>query len=192
MSYNGPNSPAAAANDTSLGELTWGNPSWCYSSNDLYSYTSFAPDAYQVYTYSYYLKATNFGFTIPEDSVIKGIVANVERKQAVSNPIYGVSDYAVQLCKAGVLGGTNKAAGGWPSVDTIQQYGSSTDLWGLSLTAEDVMNSGFGIGISAYFGGISSGSMDASTIYAYVDHITLTVYYTPHISYQVIQIHDEI
>lgn len=194
MSLVGPNSSGWAANDMTVGGLAWVNPANVYSSNNVYASISYSPDVYLPYTTSYYLKATNFNFNIPVNSTILGIVAKIEKKKYTTVINHDVIDYSVKLCKAGIVGGNNKAkAGFWPSSNGIYQYGGASDLWGLSLTAADIMNSGFGIAISASIGDIYYvGGVYGNTVYGYIDHINLTVYFQAHIPYQIIQIHDEI
>lgn len=70
----GPNSPTGGADDSSVGTITWSNPTRIVSSND--SYATAGLDDNQI---SHYLKATNFGFSIPSGAVINGITAEIEK-----------------------------------------------------------------------------------------------------------------
>jgi hypothetical protein len=78
------------------------------------------------------------------------------------------------LVKGGVIGGTNRAAGGgWPANDAYSSYGGSADLWGRTWSAADINNSNFGVAVSAT---VSAGLV-ALTMNTLVDHIRITVYF---------------
>lgn len=117
-------------------------------------------------TASQYLKATNFGFTIPGGSVIEGIVVEIERKGSVANQS---EDNRVRIVKAGAIGATDKAsAADWPTSDAYASYGLFNDLWGETWTAAEINASDFGVAISAY--ALANGTSS-------IDHIRITVYY---------------
>jgi hypothetical protein len=109
------------------------------------------------------------GFNVPAGATIKGIEVDVYRGALRSN---AVTDVTVQLLKAGVAAGSNKATGGfWPFIPppTVQVgsfqfnvdyrvpgtggieqvYGGPTDMWGTSWTPTDINDAGFGIQIVA-------------------------------------------
>jgi hypothetical protein len=100
------------------------------------------------------LKVTGLGLGVPAGATIKGVQVTVFRG---ANRSGAVTDTTVQLLKAGVAAGSNKALSGfWPQIawdsyviprtggiKTI--YGSNTDLWGTTLTPTDINNSGFGV-----------------------------------------------
>jgi hypothetical protein len=100
------------------------------------------------------LKVTGLGLGVPAGATVKGVQITVFRG---ANRSSAVSDVTVQLLKAGVAAGSNKAlAGFWPQIAwdsyVIPQsggiktsYGSNTDLWGTTLTPTDVNNAGFGV-----------------------------------------------
>jgi hypothetical protein len=69
--------------------------------------------------------------------------------------------------------GDNKADAGteWPTTDTNKDYGSSSELWGTTLSVDDVNQVSFGVGVS----GVSSGDDDGE---AHVDAIWMAIYYT--------------
>jgi hypothetical protein len=117
---------------------------------------------------------TNFGFSVPSNATICGVVATVKKKAANVNTLSTVFDNSVKLVKAGVVSGTNKAlVGNWTTTNTAFTYGGDADLWGLSLTPADVNASNFGIAFSASLSGTIS-LIPSSQI----DNIQLTVYYT--------------
>lgn len=146
------------ANATGIGTYSWANPT-VITANDLYEADSYCP--------TQYLKATNFGFSIPSDAIIEGIVVGIERRCIYSN---SALDATVKLVKNNVIVGTNNASSAyWPSSSTVASYGSSSDLWGETWTYSDINSSNFGVVTSA------SGS---PVNHVYVDYISITVYYS--------------
>jgi hypothetical protein len=114
------------------------------------------------------IQAGNFGFSIPSGSTIDGIVIEFEKKATYSAS--NVSESVVKLVKAnGSVGTTNKAAGGyWSLTESYVSYGSSSDLWGDTWTAEDINDADFGVVMNMY----------AYDDVGKIDHVRCTVYYT--------------
>src|SRR6266699_419037 len=168
MAYIGPNSPSTAVNDTSLSGDAWTNPTDAEALDATYAYAS---DTNPANTNS--LKATIYGFTVPAGSDIQGIVVEVTR-HASSNGVNNVTDYAVKIVKPdGSIGIVNRAdtVSLWPTSDAAASYGSPSDLWGESWTADDINNANFGAAFAA--------NLNPDTIVtAYVDYISVTVYYS--------------
>jgi len=143
----------------------WSNPTNIYTSNNVYA--SKGLDGDEV---THWLRATDFGFTIPDDVTIDGIIVEIERR---CNEEYG-ADYAMKIVKAGSEQGIDHvSATEWPQTDTYESYGSSSDKWGLTWTVGQINSHLFGASISAIY-------EDDPEFYAtfYVDHIRITVYYT--------------
>jgi len=146
------------------GDETWEDLNNAKTSDDNCATTVVNPG----YDYdSYYLKATNFGFSIPMSSLIKGIKVEIER--------YGQStkDKNLKIIKAdGNYGDENKAdtINYWSSGDpgTYVTYGGTTDLWSETWTATNINNANFGVGLQ-----VRVEDLDG----AYVDHIRITIYY---------------
>jgi hypothetical protein len=159
----GPNSPSSVVDDSSTGTVAWTNPQNATNSDNVYASVALKNQT------SHYLKATGFGFNIPSGSTINGIVVEVERYATNAN----ITDNSVVIVKNGNLGTTNRAGGAWSTTEGYVTYGSSTDLWGTTWTAEDINASNFGVAISA------KDTTANKTYTAYVDHIRITVYYTP-------------
>lgn len=166
MASQGPNSAGTGANDASVGSRAWNNPSNIVSSNNT---RAFAANAN-----TQYLKATNFGFSIPGGATIDGIVVEIERycTDSASN---NAKDLEVKIVKGGSIQSTNRAdlASNWPLSDAYATYGSSTDLWGTTWTDSDINSSSFGVVIRADIVNFGKG-----TVLAEVDHVRITVYYT--------------
>ncbi len=161
----GPNDGGTFVSDDSIGTDDWSNPSNASASDDTFTIAGLDDET------SEYLVATNFSFSIPDGATIRGIKARVEKH---GNAFFGspddeVDDYAVRIVKAGTIGSTDRSDGGWSVFDTVDVYGSGTDLWGLSWTADDINASNFGFAIAGTTDGDQSG---------YIDHITLQVYYS--------------
>ena len=162
----GPDSPGTAADDNAVGTVAWTNPDNAKVSDD--TYAQGAATGASIYTH--YLKATNFGFSIPSGATIDGIIVEIEKK-GVGTGFF--RDEAIKIVKSdGSIGTTNKAIGdNWPTTEAYVSHGASDDLWSESWTAEDINNSNFGVVIQTYI-------QTELTTYTRVDHIRITVYYT--------------
>ncbi|MBI4305247.1 MAG: hypothetical protein HY678_02910, partial [Chloroflexi bacterium] len=157
---------AGTGADAGGGSATWSNPGNITGSDD-----SRATAAYP--NPSNNLDATNFGLSIPSGATINGVQVSIEKGTTVNSGAT-VTDTTVRLLKAGAVVGDNKASGtAWPIADANATYGGSSDLWGTSWTAGDFTPSGFGVRISA-----SQSGGDSSHTIA-VDHVRITVYFTP-------------
>ncbi len=160
------------ANDTAVGTYTWGSPDNSKVSDNTYSSVSWSLTGI---FYTYYLKATNFGFAIPSGATINGVTVSIERKASHSASSRRVNDSIIKLVKGGTVSGDNKSAGAqWPTTEATDTFGGASDLWGLTLTDTDVNDSTFGVVLSAQIlkpvgKGLSSGS---------VDFISITITYT--------------
>src|SRR5262245_46069990 len=155
----GPSAPATVDNDPSTGTNPWAVPEEAAISDDSGALIS-SPDAIA----SYYLKATDFGFAIPNGAVIEGIQVDLERKGA------SAFDRHVRIVKAGVVGATDKSLpGNWMTlVDVVVTYGGPNDLWGETWTAADINSSNFGFALSVF-------TADGIAV---VDAISVTVFYS--------------
>lgn len=150
------------ANDATVGTIDWDTPSNASASDN-----ARASAVLLITEVTKYLKATNFGFAIPTGSTIRGIVVEVEKSSAVG---VTVEDNSVKIVKGGTISGTEKAvAGAWSDTDAYTTYGSATDLWGVTWTAEDINLSTFGVVVAA-------DATAAGT--ARIDHIRITIHYT--------------
>ena len=164
MATSGPNYGATAADDASVGVRTWSNTGNVFASDDSYASVTNIQSAT-----SHYLKVTNFGFSIPTDATIDGILVEWERRE----PSGVTVDNSVKIVKGGTITGTDKSVGAaWPSTDAFNSYGGSSDLWGTTWTASDINSSDFGCVISC----VRSGAESVQT--AFVDSVRITVYYT--------------
>jgi len=163
----GPNSPASGAVDTSFGSITWTNPG-NITANDTSRATLNAAQSD-----SYYLKGTDFGFSIPSGATIDGIILEIDKFATYASSI---KDVRVRIVKSdGTIGTTDKADTStfWPTSEAAKTYGSSSDLWGETWTYSDINDVDFGAVLSADCPFCEFGPVPAS-----VDNFRITVYYT--------------
>ena len=145
---------------------TWNNPGNVSSSND--TYTDFGNLTGGVGTYTDYLVVTNFGFSIPNNVTITGIIVEAER----SDPNFRTADYSVRIVKSGTIGATEKSSGSsYPFSDSYQSYGNAGDLWGEAWAYTDINSSNFGVAIAA------QRSVAGGTTGGRLDHIRMIVFY---------------
>lgn len=173
----GPNNAGSFVNDASVGSLDFTNPTNGLSSDNAYaSVIALAVTP----TNSKYLKATNFGFSIPSTATIKGVTVSMEKSQLWLTGLVGlqsVADNSVMLVKGGSVSGSNKSASGnWGYSDAITTYGGAADMWGNTLTYSDVNSTNFGVAISTLMQGLVVLGVNVLPI-AYVDQITMSVTY---------------
>ena len=74
----------------------------------------------------------------------QGILQGIEVQFYVQR-LDRLQDYIVRLCLNGELIGDNIAN---PDIIDLKTYGSSTNLWGTSLTAADIADASFGVAIA--------------------------------------------
>lgn len=162
MADTGYRNPGTMADDSGVGTLIWNNPDNAKTSDNVY--TTAVGGRYG--GISHYLKATNFGFSVPTGAIINGILVQFERKATGAT----VADNRVRIVKAGAIKTTDrKKAGYWSTTEAYYTYGSSSDLWGETWTAAQINASNFGVVLS---------TLDPPACTSWVDHIRIKVYYT--------------
>ncbi len=163
--------PSDAASDSSVGTVAWSNTGNVFADGGGVASAGTSTDA----EISNFLKVTNFGFNIPISATIQGVVVTIKRRSQTGTS--GMSDNSIKLVIANSYAGTDKSAGeGWywtvsPSSYESKTFGSSSDLWGNSLTPAIINSPDFGFGISVQYA-IGTGAATAL-----VDYINMTVYY---------------
>lgn len=158
---SGPKSPGTGADDAGIGTIAWTNPGNVLSSNNAYAVAKLGSKQT-----SHFLKATKYGFAIPEGSTIDRVILEVERRANSGL----VKDKAVRGVKAGVVQATEHSAGAaWP-VTLFGDVSATFDLSVAGLTVADVNDVGFGAAVAAY----------SETIFAeaIVDHMPMFIHYT--------------
>ena len=153
-------SPGTVASDSSYGTITWSNPDNAKVSDNVYATAVWTSGPAS----SHYLKATNFGFSIPTDATIIGITITKEGSFVGS----GSGSSRARLVKNGTVQGNTKTTNF--GVESVITEGGSGDMWGLTLTPADVNASDFGLVLYT--------DMDAgASCTVSIDHITITVHY---------------
>lgn len=109
---------------------------------------------------------------LPAGAVIQGVQVAIHRNASGLDDIF---DSQISL-KSGFIVGSNRASlGAWSTFGITFQYGSSTDLWGLTIT-ETTINSGqLGMRIS-YFKDDDFASTTSER--GFIDMVRATVFYT--------------
>lgn len=93
-----------------------------------------------------YLNITGFGFSIPADEEILGIIVTVNKSRAGLFSYIGDND--VRLIIGGSRTGDSRAsATNYPVSESDVTYGADADLWGTTLTPAQVNSSDFGVAI---------------------------------------------
>jgi hypothetical protein len=158
----GPNSASTFTNDATTGTVAWATRSNANVSDDNYAVATLGFNAE-----SQFLRAEDFGFSIPGGATIDGVVVGVERSLTLA---FTVTDSIVRLY-TGSFVGSNKATGTtWPTSDTYEDHGGAADVWGATLTPAIVNASTFGVGVSCIASGLGAD--------AQIDHIRITVFYS--------------
>ncbi len=157
--------------DATVGTVAWTNPDNAKVSDDVYA-TNTPTDQ----GISHYLKASNFGFSIPSGATINGILVEFERKANVASGIQNIKDKYIKIVKAdGTIGTTDKAdtVTLWSTTEAYSSYGSSSDLWGETWDDAKINDIDFGVVLS-----VTAIDDTVPNPIASVDHIRITVYYT--------------
>ncbi len=184
--------PGTVVSDNTVGSQAWINP------GNLVSGGSFAQIRFTegATVTSEYVKATNFGFSIPDGSTILGIRAeftpldslayNQSRTEFGYNEECTVTDSNVRIVKGGTFGSVNKTGfsngGNWSYDSTVtRQYGSEdgsynlNDLWSETWTAADINSSNFGVALSV--SGTCSGSSSSGYYFMGLQTMAMKIQY---------------
>jgi hypothetical protein len=164
------------ADDATVGTVAWTNPNNAKVSDNVYA--TVVDNVGNLNLLTHYLKATNFGFSIPTGATINGILVEAEVKASqYTSSAEEVRENSTKIVKSnGSFGTTEKAntaqANHYPTTEAYRSYGANNDLWGETWSYSDINNSNFGVGISARL------LDDGGGVTSYIDHIRITVYYT--------------
>ncbi|MCK5059622.1 MAG: hypothetical protein KAR00_00530 [Candidatus Pacebacteria bacterium] len=122
---------------------------------------------------SYTIVLSNFGFDLPTNSTIDGIVVSISRRS-----LGGADgkDYHLQLTKSAgtpVAGSDDNAdtTTVWPASVTAATYGGVDEKWNTTWTEAEIESSGFGLVFAAMAVGAKAD--------IWVDQIQITVHYSP-------------
>lgn len=175
MSTSGPNYPGTGADETSVGTVVWSSTGNITTDNGTFARGRNTGGSSLT---THYLKATNFGFSIPSGATIDGITVEIKRSGVNLTGAYPAdfpSDNSIKIVKGGTISGTDKSSGAtWAnSTLTYDTFGSSSDLWGTSWTDTDINSGTFGVVCSCI---IKSPAVTVSD--AQVDTFRITINYT--------------
>ena len=180
---SGADSPGTMADDDAVGTVEWINPDNAKTSNDTYTTATNSSIEYDDSS-SNYLKATNFGFSIPSGATIDGIKVEVEMKANYENdPLSVNASYynRIKLIKGGVISGDPENGDSpyfFPTTEAYKIFGGDSSLWGNSFSYSDINSSDFGVSILTSLSTNNAYNETSYTIIASIDHIRITVYYT--------------
>ena len=165
----GPNNPGTIGEDTSVGTNGWSN-----LNNAMLEDGTVADTGLTLGVSSYYLKASNFSFSISNGSTIKGVKA--EAKQMNANSLTTAAGGSMKLVNSsGSLVGDSKYCP-FLSVLTYCSNGGQSDMWGSSWTPSDINDPDFGF---AEYANQYDAYPTEEQAFPQIDHMRLTVYYSP-------------
>lgn len=155
----------------SIGGFTgqaWSNPGNITAADNSYATVALSNST----TTSETLQATNFGFNVPLHSTIDGVICTFQRKASTADTL---RENHLYLIHNNSLLGNNKIGSPafWSTTEADVNYGSPADLWGANLTPNIVNDSSFGVLTDVQYY-----SAYAGTETAYVDSVSIIVYYT--------------
>jgi hypothetical protein len=174
MATTGAVSPGSAATFQSnpYDDVDWNTPSNILSDNGV---TTAPTTLVTQNQYTWVIRAYNFNFSaIPDGSIINGVTVRSNHwYQERGNGTYMAVYYAYLLNGTTTLGNNKAASPLVPSSSSgfVQTIGSSSDVWGATLTTAIVKSSAFGIGI----GWRAPNTGDAN---CFMDYISMEVEYT--------------
>jgi hypothetical protein len=164
-------SPSSVVNVSAGGSsVNWTNPGNAAASDDSYATSSISAVANP----TGWLRATGFGFSLPDGVAPIGYLLSVERKASGASE---AGDLNVFLVLNGAQIGSDyqtSFSGNIPTSDTVVTFGALTNANGTSLSASDIEDADFGF---EYQAGRFVGSPTVS-----VDSMKLAVAYNPAIT----------
>jgi hypothetical protein len=161
------------------GTLSGGSLFWANTGNVLADDSSYADVTLSGTAQSNYLRASNFGFSIPANATIVGIEGDIKRRR-IGGTLGDARDYSVRLVDdTGAFVGSDKAwtATNWPitgdwACNGVGCYGGPADMWSTTLTPAQVNDPDFGMALQA------TGDAAGANRQALVDAIDMVIYYT--------------
>lgn len=160
MATQGPLTADSAADDAGVGTVAWTN-----ASNALTENSSYATAALMAMgSVSHYLVWTDFDFTIPAGATIDDISVTFNCSRGANPAAATVTD--VRLVVGGVIDDTDVSGGeAISAMDADITYSGDQTFWGVSIDADDVNATTFGVAFSATSAaGLTTVSMDVATI----------------------------
>lgn len=160
--FNNISNATTGSNNISIGTVAWSGTGNISVSDNSYA-DVYLMDSEQ----SYYLNASGFGFSIPNNAIIIGITVSVEKDTVY---VSDVVDGSVRIIRNGTIGSVEEASSSyWPATDTWVDYGNGSYLWGETWTSAEINDNRFGVAISCY------NAMGSTR--CYIDNIRITIDY---------------
>ena len=147
-------------------DIAWLNPNNAKLSNNTYVTATTAGTPFQTIQS---LKATNFSFAVPTGATINGIEVEIERKGDFNNEM---RDKDVKLVIGDAVVGDQATVKEYQVTERYDVLGSSSDLWGNTISVAQVNAADFGVNIQAevFDGG-------GNNVFS-IDHIRIRVHYS--------------
>lgn len=164
------NAGTVADDSSTGGAVSWANPTKAQGAPDDTNGANSASGTAVGSAVSHSLRASNFGFSIPEDATILGIVITIYKACTGGSGV--VSDSAINAVKSDGSNSTTNAsvAANWGIIGAVgirtDTYGSSTSLWGETWTPADINDSDFGARLKASFSAAGGPCFPAGTLIA--------------------------
>lgn len=186
---SGPNFPQNVSIDNTIGTARWANDMAARFSDDQRARVE--PDQLNnTDRISNRLVLSGFGFNVPSNAQILGVVVEIERHYTTDDR-YGLKprDNEVMLRIGTNTLSNNRARpeDEWSrGSDRWDRYGSETDLWGLGLTPAVINDPAFSVVLSVVVRGytversneeLGRGEQEPARTIAFIDAVRVTVYY---------------
>ena len=172
----GPSSPLSTENQplatcSNCTGAIWSNTDKVNAVDNVYAETQLGANGICFQSWcsrSRYLTCYDFGFNVPSNAQISGIVLSINSKCDIPGTVL---DCTIVMKKAYAPTGTNFAsASDWDTTGQFRIYGSPSELWGLTWTPQEINDVNFGTYIKVY----NTSSLSPKI---YVDAVQITVYY---------------
>ena len=162
---------SVAASSTGIYTYAWGGAVTRLTADDA-SYASITASTFDANVISQLVKCQHFDFAIPSRATIDGIVVTVQGYYATSN--FTVNHISLLNASGTAEGDDNytDASQAFSTSASIRDvtFGGAADKWGVSLTPAMVNDDDFGVEFAIKASG--------NNCDAYLDCLTITVYYT--------------
>ncbi len=160
MATQGPLYPGTVVDDSGIGTVVWAGTGNIAADDAVYASALMGPSQQ-----SHYLKATNYGFSIPSGATIDNILVEIDRKCGTASL---AQDNAMRQVQGGTIGSVDYSnAAFWPTSDGVQSY-SGLFEGGWTDTNINASDFGWAASVKLGLGGATSS----------VDYIRITVTYT--------------
>jgi len=167
--------PSDAQSLTGTGDHPWGEPGNVFFVDGTTAELAPLPN-WPLGDYSEVLLSTSYGFSIPQDATILGVIVTVTwGDSAYSTPGTQAREASVELYYNGSSISANRSTGALIPIgcSCATYYGGDSDTWSATLTPSILNSSSFGVGLGV-LNPDSSGST-ANTVD--VDAVSITIYY---------------